>query len=159
MKKFFRFLVQEYVVAAVILLNTVALILDGFPQIHEVYGDMLHKFDYICMLFYVLEVFIKTSFYGVRGYWQSAWNRFDFIIVLMGLPLLLDPFVAGEFQGAEIVLLLRLGRFLRFFRMLRFIPNATQIWRGVIRSLKASVGVFLVLILLNLIPPNRFSPK
>ena len=50
--------------------------------------------------------------------------------------------------------------------MLRFIPNATQIWKGVIRSLKASVGVFLVLILLNLILAmganllfNEYSPE
>lgn len=151
MKKVVQFLIKEYVVVAVIVLNTAALILDGFPQIHAVYGDQLHRFDLFCMLFYVFEVIAKTRFLGFAGYWQSAWNKFDFIIVALGLPLLLDPFVEGEFKGAEVVLLLRMGRFLRFFRMLRFIPNAGQIWKGVIRSLKASVGVFLVLILLNLI--------
>ena len=35
--------------------------------------------------------------------------------------------------------------------MLRFIPNVTQIWNGIQRSLKASVGIFLVLFILNLI--------
>ncbi len=151
MKKVLKFLVNEIVVVVVIVLNTIALILDGFPEINASYGDLLHGFDYFCMLFYVFEVIVKTRFLGVGGYWQSAWNKFDFIVVVLGLPLLLDPFVAGEFKGAEVVLLLRMGRFLRFFRMLRFIPNASQIWQGVIRSLKASVGVFLVLILLNLI--------
>ncbi|MFK7846415.1 MAG: ion transporter [Rhodothermales bacterium] len=151
MNKVVRFLVKEYFVAFIIVLNTIALILDGFPKIHAVYGEMLHGFDYACMLFYVFEVIAKSRILGLRGYWASAWNKFDFIIVLLGLPLLLDPFVEGEFKGAEVVLLLRMGRFLRFFRMLRFIPNAVQIWQGVIRSLKASVGVFLVLILLNLI--------
>ena len=151
MKKIFQLLVREAVVISVIILNTVALILDGFPEIHAEYGHLLHNFDYICMLYYVFEVVVKSSFDGFSGYWSSAWNRFDFIIVLLGAPLLLDPFVPGQFQGVEVVLLLRMGRFLRFFRMLRFIPNAGQIWRGVIRSLKASVGVFLVLFLLNLI--------
>ena len=103
------------------------------------------------MLYYVFEVIVKTRFAGFQAYWASAWNKFDFMIVALAFPLLLDPFIPGEFEGVEAVLVLRMGRFLRFFRMLRFIPNATQIWQGVIRSLKASVGVFLVLILLNLI--------
>ncbi len=151
MKKALQFLVNEYLVITIIILNTTALVLDGFPAIHAQYGDMLHQFDVYCMLYYVFEVIVKTGLLGFRGYWRSAWNRFDFFIVLLGLPLLVDPFIEGEFKGAEIVLLLRMGRFLRFFRMLRFIPHAAQIWKGVIRSLKASVGVFLVLILLNLI--------
>ncbi len=151
MKKVLRFLVKEIVVVIVIVLNTVALVLDGFPNIHASYGDLLHQFDYLCILFYVFEVIVKINFSGFNGYWSSVWNRFDFTIVVLGIPLILDPFVAGKFEGAEVVLLLRLGRFLRFFRMLRFIPNAGQIWQGVVRSLKASVGVFLVLILLNLI--------
>lgn len=151
MKKVLRFLVNEYIVITVIVLNTIALILDGFPNIHTAYGGWLHAFDYICMLYYVFEVIIKTRFAGFQAYWASAWNKFDFMIVVLAFPLLLDPFIPGEFEGVEAVLVLRMGRFLRFFRMLRFIPNATQIWKGVIRSLKASVGVFLVLILLNLI--------
>ena len=126
MKKILQFLVNEYLVITVILLNTTALILDGFPAIHAQYGDMLHQFDVYCMLYYVFEVFVKTGILGFRGYWRSAWNRFDFIIVLLGLPLLVDPFIEGEFKGAEIVLLLRMGRFLRFFRMLRFIFVTTR---------------------------------
>ncbi len=151
MKKVLQFLFKEIVVVAVIVLNTVALVLDGFPHIHLAYGKWLHAFDYMCMLYYVFEVVYKTRTMGFRSYWASAWNKFDFMIVAIAFPLLLDPFIPGEFEGVEAVLVLRMGRFLRFFRMLRFIPNATQIWLGVIRSLKASVGVFLVLILLNLI--------
>lgn len=151
MKKVLQFLFKEIVVVAVIVLNTIALILDGFPNIHATYGKWLHVFDYICMLYYVFEVVYKTRMMGFAGYWASAWNKFDFMIVVVAFPLLLDPFIPGEFEGVEAVLILRMGRFLRFFRMLRFIPNATQIWLGVIRSLKASVGVFLVLVLLNLI--------
>ena len=151
MKNVLLFLVQEVVVLTVILLNTIALVLDGFPEIHAQYGELLHAFDYGCLLYYLFEVIVKTKLMGFQAYWKSAWNKFDFIIVLLALPLLFDPFVANGFEGAEAVILLRMGRFLRFFRMLRFIPNATQIWKGVIRALKASVGVFLVLVLLNLI--------
>jgi voltage-gated sodium channel len=133
------------------MMNTVALILDGFPTMSSRYGLILHAFDYACMLFYVFEVVAKSAPTGFTAYWRSGWNKFDFLIVLLGMPLLLDPLVPGQFEGLELVLLLRMGRFLRFFRMLRFIPNVTQIWLGVVRSLQASVGIFLVLFLLNLI--------
>ncbi|MEO1367977.1 MAG: ion transporter, partial [Acidobacteriota bacterium] len=39
----------------------------------------------------------------------------------------------------------------RLFRLLRFIPDADGLARGIGRSLKASVGVFLALALINLI--------
>ena len=144
-------LFREGIVLGVIVLNTTALILDGFPDIHQEYGEFLHAFDYACIVYYILEVIAKVSLFGWRAYWGNSWNKFDFIIVILGFPVLIDPFIEGQFQGAEVILLLRMGRFLRFFRMLRFIPNVSQIWNGVQRSLKASVGIFLVLFILNLI--------
>ena len=45
MKKVLQFLVDEIFVVFVIVLNTIALVLDGFPEIHADYGSMLHKFD------------------------------------------------------------------------------------------------------------------
>jgi voltage-gated sodium channel len=46
-------------------------------------------------------------------------------------------------------LVLRLGRLFRFFRVFRFIPNAQNIFSGLRRSLRASVGVFAGLFVLN----------
>ena len=150
-KRILERLFHEGVVLSVIVLNTIALILVGFPEINARIGHFLHAFDYACVVFYVLEVLAKVGLFGWGGYWKSYWNKFDFIIVLLGLPVLIDPFIEGQFKGAEVILLLRMGRFLRFFRMLRFIPNVTQIWNGILRSLKASVGIFIVLFILNLI--------
>lgn len=142
---------SETVVLLVIVLNTAALILDGFPEVHAQYGEFLHLFDLACLLFYVLEVFGKVSILKWSGYIRDNWNKFDFLIVLVGIPALIDPLFPGEFRGAEAILLLRMARFLRFFRMMRFIPNVSHIWNGILRSLKASVGIFLVLFILNLI--------
>ena len=144
-------LFHEGIILSVIVLNTFALVLDGFPDLNARFGQYFHAFDYACVVYYVLEVLAKVRLFGWGAYWKSNWNKFDFIIVLLGIPVLIDPLFPGEFRGAEIILLLRTGRFLRFFRMLRFIPNVTQIWNGVQRSLKASVGIFLVLFILNLI--------
>ncbi len=142
------FLIREATVLTVIVINAVVLFLDAFPDIHAQTHGVLFAIDYGCMLFFVTEAALKIWHLGFRGYWRSSWNRLDFIIVVISLPILLTPFVAAELDAFSVVLL---GRFLRFLRVMRFIPNASEIWAGVQRSLKASVGIFLVLFVLNLI--------
>ena len=145
------FLIREPTVLTVIVLNAVVLFLDAFPSLDSTAHRILFWIDYGCMLFFVLEAAIKIRRAGFGGYWRSGWNRFDFIIVAISLPLLAGPFVTADVEDIAIVLLFRLGRLLRFSRLMRFVPNATEIWRGVVRALKASVAVFLVLFVLNLI--------
>jgi voltage-gated sodium channel len=142
------FLVREPTVLTVIVLNAVVLFLDAFPSVHARTEGALFAVDYGCMLFFVLEAVLKIRQAGFQVYWQNAWNKLDFVIVLSGLPLLVGPLVEANLSFFSIVLL---GRFLRFLRVMRFIPNATEIWGGIIRALKASVGIFLVLFVLNLL--------
>jgi len=150
---FIRWLISEKVVLTIIVINTIVLFLDAFPSIRESrLGNIFFWIDYACILFFVIEALIKISILTFRTYWVSGWNKLDFLIVMAGLPFLVGPFLPSvDLEAFSIVLLLRLGRFLRFWRMMRFVPNAGHIWKGVIRSLRASVGIFLVLLGLNLI--------
>ncbi|MFQ5571336.1 MAG: ion transporter, partial [Rhodothermales bacterium] len=146
-----EYVIKESVVLTVIVINAVVLFLDAFPTINAATIGALHWVDYGCMVFFVLEASIKISRAGFGGYWSSGWNKLDFMIVVGSLPLLASPFVDASLQNFSILLLLRLGRLLRFSRVMRFVPNAAAIWLGVVRSLKASVAVLLVLFVLNLI--------
>ncbi len=141
----------ESTVLAVIGLNAVVLFLHAFPGNRlGLTGEVLEWIDYVCMTYFVLEAATKMGSLGVRGYFRSGWNRFDFLVVMAGAPLLLHPpFLAETISAHSAVPLLRMGRFLRFIRILRVIPNAEHIGRGVLRALRSSVGVFLVLLLLN----------
>ena len=107
---------HEGVVLSVIMLNTIALVLDGFPDLNARLGHYFHAFDYVCVIYYVLEVFAKVGMFGWRAYWGSNWNKFDFSIVLLGLPVLIDPFLKDGLQGIEVILLLRMGALLAFFQ-------------------------------------------
>lgn len=144
-------LISEPVVLFVIVFNAVVLFLDGFPGLRAASYGVLEWLDYGCMLFFIAEAALKIGRLSLRGYLQSGWNRLDFLVVLGSLPLLAAPFVAIPVEEFAVLLLLRLGRLLRFSRVIRFVPNASDIARGVIRALKASVAVFLVLFVLNLI--------
>lgn len=145
------FLIKEPTVIVVIVLNAVVLFLDAFPSINASAHGILYWIDYGCMIFFVVEATIKIRRSGLQGYWRSGWNKMDFLIVVGSLPLLLSPFVSAGLEHFAVLLLLRLGRLLRFSRMMRSIPHAAEIWQGVIRALRASVAVFMVLFALNLI--------
>lgn len=141
-------LTAEWVVMGVILLNAVAL----FFHEMSARGTTLQRFwywiDYACVVFFVLETVLKMRG-GFGRYWGSGWNRFDFTVVAVSLPALLGPVASlGDFA---FVLVLRLGRLFRLFRLLRFIPNLDHLVLGIRRALHASVGVFLALLLINII--------
>jgi voltage-gated sodium channel len=141
---------KERTVLAVVAINALALLLDAFPAIHAGFGDLLFAIDYICIVYFLVEVSYKLWAYGGHAYFLAGWNTFDFIIVVVSLPALLVPFGIGEHMLAG-VLVLRLARLFRFLRILRFIPNLERMMEGAKRALKASVGVLLVLLLWNFI--------
>lgn len=141
-------LISEPLVLTIIGLNAVAIVLSGFSHIREHFGEWITWVDYGCLLYFVAEAILKIRRNSFTNYWKRGWNKLDFIIVLGSSPLLLEPIVGGSVQFFSIVLV---GRFLRFLRIMRFVPNSEKIWAGVSRALKASAAVFLTLFVLNII--------
>ena len=147
--RWIEWLLAEPVVLTLIALNGAAVFLDAFPTVHARHGGTLFWLDYACLLYFVFELgarMVRRG--GFRGYWIfSGWNRFDFVIVAVSLPTLFAPAlpVLDEFA------VLSAGRLLRFARLLRFVPNALDLWTGLKRALKASVAVFCVLAMMNLL--------
>lgn len=141
------FWIKEPVVLTIIALNTVAIFIDAFPSIPDLAHGVLYWVDYGCVIFFVVEALLKIYRLGFARYWRDAWNKLDFLVTLGGLPILLDPVMRINEELFGVILL---GRFVRFVRLMRFIPNGREIWRGLTRALRASVGVSLVLFVLNL---------
>lgn len=146
-----KWLIKDPVVLSIIFVNTLTLFLAGFPSINNTTKTILHWIDYSCLIYFLIEALLKIWILGFSKYWKNGWNKIDFLIVVGSLPFLTSPFVNNDLAIFSFLPLLRMGRFLRFWRMMRFIPNTAQIVRGVLRALKVSVGVFLVLFGLNII--------
>jgi voltage-gated sodium channel len=161
MKKLVEKLVDDRVVVAAIVLNSVALFAMGFtdPSLSSVAAGRgaisqsvfrtASTVDYICVAYFVIEIALLLATQGRKKFWQSGWNRFDLTIVLLSSPVLLRPIL--DTQDWSVVLVLRLGRLLRLFRTMRFIPNREHIYAGIKRALRASVGVALALFFINLV--------
>lgn len=149
MSRLAAFLIAERTVVAVIVTNAVALFMLGFEQERETTASVWFWVDYACVVFFIVEAVLKMRRDGVRGYLVSGWDRFDGVVVLASLPVLVTPLV--DLHAFAAVLLLRLGRLFRLFRLFTFIPNRDHLVDGVRRALRASVGVFLALLVVNFI--------
>ncbi len=144
------FLIRESTVGVVIVVNAIALVAEAFPGFPA--SRAMFWIDYCCLLFFIMEAALKIRQPdGFAGYWSEGWNRLDLYIVIGSLPLLASPVFAGYLENAAFVMLLRLGRLFRFARLLRLVPDAAKIWSGVQRALSASVYIFLMLFVLNVI--------
>ncbi len=142
-------LVSDRLVMAIIVLNATALVLHEMAARGTPIRALWFWIDYLCVIFFLVEAVLKIRRDRWPRYWSSAWNKFDFWVVMFSLPALLGPFF--DVSQFAFVLILRLGRLFRLFRILRFIPNLDHLVMGVRRALRASVGVFLALLLINLI--------
>jgi len=128
MMKYLEPLVKEKLVLTVVFLNTVLFIaLDIDPELPDRYGNWIVWVDYFCVLYFVFELCIKMTLMGIRGYFHDHWNKFDFIIVIGSIPILIEPFIAtfavSWLPIVRVTRILRLARFLRLSRLLRYVQN------------------------------------
>jgi len=92
-----------------IILNTMMMCIEHYG-ISEELNIMLKIFDYIFIAIFTVEAILKITAYGWGQYWADNWNKFDFIIVLVGLVSLFDLFGGA---GVNVLRLFRVGRVLR----------------------------------------------
>lgn len=129
----------ELCIAAIILLNAVALALLTIPGIDGATRQSLVRFDEIALWVFVCELIVRMISYGRKPweFFKTGWNIFDFIII--GL----SPFLANQ------TLILRLLRIFRLIRIFRFLPEVRILTRSITRSLpplmSMSVLIFLAL--------------
>ena len=142
-------LVSDRLVMAVIVLNATALVLHEMAEPGSPAARLWYWVDYVCVIYFLVEAVAKIRRDGWKAYWENGWNKFDFTVVVLSLPALFGPFL--DVHQFAFVLILRLGRLFRLFRVMRFIPNLDHLVGGIRRALRASIGVFLALILINVI--------
>lgn len=99
--------------------------------------------NWIIVGYFIAESVIKIAIDGRRAYFASGACRFDFSIMLISALVMLIP---GEALGS--VAALRAVRLISLLRIMRFVPNSQQIIDGLIRALKATRTVLMLLLVL-----------
>lgn len=130
----------------IIMVNAIAIFLMYFPSLEG--NPYLLLLDHFFLLIFCLEAGVKIRSMGWKNYIRNRWNQFDFTIVLLSLPSLMESFVI-YMPNTSLLLVLRLFRLIRLVRFIRFVPHITQIMSGLARALKSSVFILLALVFFN----------
>ena len=150
----------ERMIMAVILINSVIIFLDA-SGVHRPFVIYL---DILCSFIFLVEMLAKMRVDGVLGYWRSGWNRLDGTLVLLSLPSIFAFFF--PITDLSFLLIFRMLRAFRFFRLIHFFPGVEQIGKNFRKALRESfslfVGYFIVICIFALLSTALFghiSPK
>lgn len=122
-------------VIAVILLNSLTLGLETSPWFREHYGLALFLIDRAAITFFVVEVLIKLFVYRL-GFFRSAWNVFDFLVVAVTLI----PTTGN-------ISVLRMLRIVRAFRLISAVKSMRTVVEGLLRALPGMGSIAMLLCL------------
>ena len=141
-----RFLLSERNILVIIMVNAITIFLMYFPSLEG--NKYLLLLDHLFLVIFCVEAGVKIQSSNWKYYIANRWNQFDFTIVLLSLPSLMEIFVI-DMPNTSLLLVLRLFRLIRLVRFIRFVPHITQIMAGLARALKSSVFILLALIFFN----------
>ncbi len=130
----------------VIIFNAILITLSEFPRIATGHDHLIIWLEVFCVTVFIAEVVSKNIRFGWSNYIEVAWNKIDFALVILSLPVLLLPFI--EVGGVSAVLTLRLVRFFRLLKIFSVIPQGGKFLHGIKRAFRASIGVAIGILLL-----------
>jgi len=119
----------------------------GYEQFHD--NEFLSLIDHFFTLFFVIEVVIRVGLNGWNKYISQNWNKFDFIVVAISVPSLFELII--DIPDVSYLLVFRLLRVMRILRFMRFIPNITKMFAGIARAFRASIFIFVALVIYNVL--------
>jgi len=139
-------LTNEKFITLTVLLNATILFFDSFPNFHIAYGIIFNALGSMLSALFVLEITCKLSTVKPRTFFSSIGNRFDFIVACL-IAYFLFFSLSNEVSAADIVLL-RLARTVKLIKTFKFVPQQKRIYEGLLRAIKATGAIFLLLFLL-----------
>uniref|UniRef100_A0A8C3X6Y2 Solute carrier family 9 member C1 n=1 Tax=Catagonus wagneri TaxID=51154 RepID=A0A8C3X6Y2_9CETA len=115
----------------VILMNMFPIIISWITRLNNIYESELKHANYSFLAFYTAEALLKIAAMR-KAYFSHAWNLFELTITLIGITDVM-LFETGSinyytFDVTEIVVFLKVVRFLRILRIWKFVtPKLLQI--------------------------------
>lgn len=137
-----KLFLNEKIILILILLNSVTIFASGF----EIAPDnrfILSLTDNLITGLFIAEIIVKFQEFGIKNYFKSHWNKFDFILVALSFPTLIAFIGNLEITSFSFLLVFRVMRVFKSFRFLKFIPGIEHLVKGIRRALKASIVVLI----------------
>ena len=134
-----------------ILLNLISMAMN-FENSSEEYNQALTIVNYIFTGIFIAECVLKLSAYGPVGYFHSAWNKFDFFVVVASIVDLIvaniDGIDAAFLKSFQIIRVLRVLRVTRVLRLVKALKGLEKLIQTLTWSISALANVFLLMIII-----------
>lgn len=135
-----RIFLNDKFILFLIIFNALTIFFGAFklePIIHEI----LIYLDHFITALFIVELVIKLNEFGIKKYFKSGWNKFDFILIVLSSPTLISFILNSDITDFSYLLVFRVLRVFKSFRFLKFIPGIEDLFKGVQRALKSSIVV------------------
>lgn len=143
-----RLFLNDTFVLGLIFLNSVLVFILGF-EIESWSYEYLLYLDSIITALFVIEAIVKIKTFGFKTYFSQVWNKFDFILILLAFPSLLEYVLPNDLIDLNFLMALRILRVFKFFRFIKFIPKVEKMISGIARAAKASILILIGFIIVN----------
>lgn len=157
MKNIKTIFLNDYFILSLVIVNAFLI----FFQEFQLNGNVLDYFEPLFTLLFVVEMAIKIKEYSFKRYINDAWNKLDFILVILSIPSLAIIFFNDSSLQLNIFLTLRVFRVFKFFRLIRFFPDVTSLLNSIQRALKASyivlAGFLLLVFIVSLVTCSLYK--
>ncbi len=151
MKKITSLFLNDKFILLLIIVNTITIFSEGFESIEIRFFNIANFIDSLITVLFVIEALVKILHLSWRKYFQSNWNKLDFLLIILSLPSLLMLFANDETADISFLLVIRISRVFKFLRFFKFIPGIVDLAKGVRRALRTSVVVLFGFIIYNFI--------
>ncbi len=155
LKKLF---LNDVFILCLILINSIILFMGGYISTDNYM--LLSIADNLITALFLIELITKFKEFGLRCYFSSKWNIFDFILIILSIP----AFVAFVFNlnivDFSFLLVFRIMRVFKAFRFFKFIPEMGKLVKGIKRALRTSVfvliGFIIYIFIIGILSYNLF---
>lgn len=148
---FKQLLLNDRFILLLITLNAAVIFLHGFEQEPTPLGRALETIDHVLTLLFLFEAVVKLFHLGRRAYFRDGWNVFDFTLVVLAMPSLFIWAFGVDGVKLEFLLIFRVLRVFKFFRVLKFIPDIDHLVAGIGRAARSSVIILMAFFIFNFI--------
>lgn len=137
-----KLFINDKFILILILLNAVIIFISGF-DLAETSTLVLNWLDNLISGLFIVELATKLRTFGIRNYFRSNWNKFDFVLIVLSIPALISFILSIETTNISFLLVFRVMRIFKSFRFLKFVPGIEHLIKGIKRALKASIIVLI----------------
>jgi len=138
-------------IMVIIVLNMITMAM-GFENSPPAYESALAILNYIFTGIFIAECLIKLVGLGLKGYFHSGWNKFDFFVVMASILDIIianiDGIDAAFLKSFQIIRVLRVMRITRALRLVKSLKGLEKLIQTLSWSIGALMNVVLLMILI-----------